>query len=215
MSNGNSNGNSNKTVLVVGYDSDIAKQIAELHRSAGDEVVTTSRNGVGDYTLELVHPQTWPRYVEEFDLLYYCIGAGDQRLSRMEVMQVNAFLACDYLTSVLKYLKPEAKIVVLTTAWGSVSNVLEIPIARAQTNMAYKMSRAALNMGVAMLSRRFNSFTWVLMHPGLVDTKATRNWAVNDKISPAESAAGVVQHAETCTAGTLHFIDHRGRTLSF
>lgn len=202
-----------KKVLIVGIDSDIAKGIKAKHDAAGDRVVTTSRNGIGDYRLELVHPTTWPQFKEEFDILYYCIGIGDSRYSRMEVMQVNAFMANDFLGSVVKYVKPGGTIVGLTTLWGSVSEMATIPIQFATQNVAYKMSRAAFNMGFVILSRRFNAYNWVLMHPGTVRTKATKNLQAQ-MIDIDTSASGIIKTVDANTKQFV-FVDYSGRELKF
>lgn len=199
-------------ILVVGIDSDIGAEIAKLHKEDGDDIVTTSRNGKGTHTVELSHPFTWPKFKEkEFDKIYYTIGIGDQRSSRMEVMQVNAFITCDFLNAIAYSAKDNCKIVVLSSEWGSIKRIKSMRAA------AYRMSKAALNMGVAIAAQRHQRLNWILMHPGLVKTKMTewlsRN-ATETVLSPTESASGIITASKNC-ADQFCFIDYNGEAVPF
>ena len=202
-------------VLIVGYDSDIAKDITKIHRERGDNVKITSRNKAGDYHVELAHSTTWPTFNETYDLVYYCIGLGDTRSTRMEVMQINCFLALDFLSRMTQWVKPGGKIIALTTRWGSITTVSMLDPESAKLSANYKISRAAFNMGVVILSKRFRQFTWVLMHPGTVETKATVNFPKTVmKLSTRESAEGVVKASNEATK-PIQFIDWTGQELQF
>jgi NAD(P)-dependent dehydrogenase (short-subunit alcohol dehydrogenase family) len=201
-------------VLVVGVDSGIGAAIAQRHSALGDVVETTSRNGKGTYALELAHPQMWPRLENNtYDMVYYCIGIGDGRSTRMEVMQVNAFSTWDYLNTIVRTVKPGGKIVVLSSGWGSIGEL------RSAKSPMYRMSKAALNMGVACLAQRYLTHTWVLMNPGMVRTKLTTNLQTSathemDFIDPHTSAVGVVNAASKVT-DHFSFVDYNGAVVPF
>ena len=194
-------------VLVVGVDSDLGLALALAHKGQGDSVVTTSRNGKGDFKFELNHPYSWPKF-EQFDRLYYTIGIGESRSSRMEVMQTNCFATLDFLSYAVKSAKSDSKIVVLSSEWGSVSRCAA---ANAQW---YRISKAALNMGVAIMSNRHPNIKWILMQPGFVHTKMTAEMKVrSDTITTAESAAGMVGVVNNINQ--FGFYDYLGQEIEF
>lgn len=198
-------------VLIASVDSDIGAAIQQYYANQPDvEVDATSRNGKGIFNLELVHPLTWPNLpAQEYDIIYFTIGINDARASRMEVMQINAFLTCDFLGSkAAAAVKPGGKIVILSSGWGSISQL------RSAKAASYRMSKAAMNMGVAVLATRFQKVNWILMHPGFVDTKMTRAALPSENISATESAEGVIKAA---TAFDKHFgfIDYQGNEVPF
>ena len=86
---------------------------------------------------------------------------------------------------------------------------------------AYCLSKAALNMLSALLHNRLKILGGfvIAMHPGNVQTKM-HDPDDPGEISPAESAAGVIEVLETALAGSLHFrgehpayLDYRGASL--
>lgn len=202
-------------ILIASIDSDIGVEIAQQLKDQGHSVTTTSRNGNGDYHLELAHNLSWPKLPEaEFDTIYYTIGIGDKRSTRIEVMQINAFLSVDFLGYAARAVKPGGSIVALTTLWGSISAVSNLPPQLATLSQAYKMSRAAFNMGVTIQSKRFPQLRWLLIHPGIVDTKATQGWNRNDKISAKDSAAGVINVGSLSKYPAM-FMDYNGQKVDF
>jgi hypothetical protein len=199
-------------ILIASIDSDIGVAIHRYYAEHRPDVIveTTSRNGTGKYHLELAHPMTWPFFGEAtYDKIYYTIGTGDVKPSRMEVMQVNAFLTCDFLTArASKAIKPGGKVIVMSSGWGSIG------LLRSAKAPAYRMSKAALNMGVAIAANRFLTNQWILMHPGFVNTKMTRARLPADAITPEVSAAGVVTQAEAYMK-QFGFIDYEGNEVPF
>lgn len=202
-------------IIVIGADSDIAKAIVVKHRALGDNVETTSRNGNGTYTLELAHPRMWPvLQAKAYDVMYYCIGIGDGRSTRAEVMQINAFGAWDYLSNTApRVVRDGGRIVVLSSGWGSIA---ELKSAKAPM---YRMSKAALNMAVGCLAQVFLTHTWTLVNPGMVRTKLTANLQASDThimdfIEPEVSAEGVVTAAMQVKEH-FSFIDYLGNKVPF
>lgn len=195
-------------ILVAGIDSDIGYEIAAVHRELGDEVVTTSRNGKGDHHMEISHPYGWPRFeANAFDKIYYTVGIHDGRSSRMEVMQVNAFATYDFLNSVGSSLKQGGQCVVLSSGWGSIAGV------QGQQNVWYRMSKAALNMGVAVLAQRYTHCRWTLMQPGWVLSKINRAGGPQ-ALTPRYSADTLVHAAKNVTEH-FAFIDNTGKKMEF
>lgn len=201
-------------ILVIGVDSDIGAAIAEHHTAQGDVVHTTSRNGKGTYDLELAHPRRWPKLTQQYDRVYYTIGIDDRRSTRIEVMQVNALMALDCVQSYAKAVRAGGVLSCLTTAWGSVSRVLELTAEEANRSTWYKMSRAAFNMGIAIASRQRQDINWRLVHPGVVRTKGTEGSVFQEyKITPQQSAEGIVQNV--AGAEQFAFIDYQGKAIAF
>lgn len=197
-------------ILIVSVDSDIGKGLFKVHTERGDTVETTSRNGNGTYNVELVHPLTWPNLpAKEYDMIYYTIGTNDARVSRMEVMQINAFLSVDFLgTKAVNAVKPGGKIVVLSSGWGSIGSV------RSARAPSYRMSKAALNMGIAVLANRNPSIQWLLVHPGYVATKMTRGSTPPDAITIEESVKGIA-NVSMLAGEQFAFVDYTGATVPF
>lgn len=202
-------------ILVVGVDSDIGAAIAARHRALGDRVETTSRNGRGTYHLELAHPRMWPALTTDaYDIMYYCIGIGDGRASRMEVVQINAFGAWDYVSNTApRVVREGGSIVVLSSGWASITAI------KSAKSPVYRMSKAALNMGIACLAQHFPTYNWLLVNPGMVNTKMTQNLRISatherDFIEADVSAAGVVEQS-TKNKRQFAFVDYLGNTVPF
>lgn len=194
---------------IVGIDSDIGLQVARLHRERGDVVIATSRNGLPDTRpMELVNPGSWWIPDHTVQRLYYNIAVGDGKLSRAEVMHVNAFLASDYLNAVARAAIPGMQIVVYTSEWGSISSVRN---ARA---LHYRMSKAALNMGVAALQHRHPHVRFLLLHPGLVRTKMLKGNFDVPVLTPVESAAQTLALLDGWD-GSFAFLAADGRKLTW
>lgn len=196
-------------VLVAGVDSDIGAAIAAQHAARGDEVTTTSRNGKGKHFLEITNPYTWPKFGKQvFDTIYYTIGISDYKNSRAEVMHINAFASVDFLNYLVPWASPGAKMVVLTSEWGSIRGC------DGWNNQTYRMTKAALNMGVATLHKRHPYLHWVLMQPGFTKTKMTANVKGVKMLTTDTSAAGIIASASAVTE-KFSFIDYTGKPLEF
>ena len=201
-------------VIVIGVGSGIGAAIAAHHKQIGDSVDSTSRHGLGTHKLELVHPLMWPKLEDGvYDRMYYCIGVGDGRVSRAEVMQINAFLSCDCIHKMRPAVKTGGQIVVLSSGWSSISQL------RSSKATVYRMSKAALNMGIACMANRDKTVSWTLMNPGMVETKLTSNLMfsqtlASEFIKPEESAAGVVKAAGVVTK-QFSFVDYLGQEVPF
>jgi NAD(P)-dependent dehydrogenase (short-subunit alcohol dehydrogenase family) len=197
--------------LIASIDSDIG---AALQRSFSNQALTcTSRRPGPNVPLELAHPLTWPKFEpQSIDETWYTIGIGDGRSTRNEVVQVNAFLSCDFLGQLAsRGMRDGGKIVVLSSEWGSISRT-STSTGRLG-NIAYRMSKAALNMGVAFLARRHPQFNWIIMQPGWVSTKLNR-MAGADALTP-ESSANQMIGAVAKETRQFCFIDYLGNDVEF
>jgi NAD(P)-dependent dehydrogenase (short-subunit alcohol dehydrogenase family) len=128
-------------------------------------------------------------------------------------MHINAFLTCDCLFKMRESVKDGGKIVVLSSGWSSISQL------RSSKALVYRMSKAALNMGVAGMANRDRTVNWILMNPGMVDTKMTENLMMSQTlasefISTTESAEGVVKSADAVTK-QFAFVDYQGQEVPF
>lgn len=175
------------STLIASIDSDIG---AALKRAV-PEAHGTSRLGVGDYHLDIVTANRF-QTSRKYNRLFYTIAAENPR-SGLEVFEVNAFASFNWLDyAASELLNNGAQVVVLGSQRGSIAEV--------QTyNMPYyRMSKAALHMGVKLLSKKWPNLNWLVMHPGLVATKMTEKHSYDgEKISPDESAARILRHSAT------------------
>lgn len=194
---------------IVGIDSDIGLQVYKQHLARGDQAIATSRNRIADCRpMELINNGSWWIPDPTVQRLYYNIGVGDDRLSRQEVMNVNAFLTIDYLNAVARAAAPGMQIVVYTSEWGSISN------ARNARALNYRMSKAALNMGVAALQQRHPHVKFLLLHPGLVRTKMLKGTFDVPVLTPEVSASQTLALLDAWD-GKFAFLAADGRKLNW
>lgn len=207
-------------VLIVGGNSDIGKGLYTSHQQQGHVVRQTSRiQGAGDYLLDLRVPETHACLgASMFERVYYCIGIGQGTAADM--WEMNARLALDFVELLARRVEPGGKLVVLSTHLASASflrdtatpDVLEI----ARRSRNYLISRSAFNTGLCLLSRTYDHCRWIIMHPGLVSTKATNYTKSPRAISVETSVAGILATTEKIKMqGPLVFMDFRGNTLTF
>jgi hypothetical protein len=74
-------------------------------------------------------------------------------------------------------------------------------------------------MGVAGMANRDRTVNWILMNPGMVDTKMTENLMMSQTlasefISTTVSAEGVVKSADAVTK-QFSFVDYQGQEVPF
>ena len=148
--------------LIASVDSDIGKA---LHDNIPNSV-GTSRRQEGFLYLDI--DEGFPAF-DLFDEVYYTIGVGGAK-SPEDIMRINATNSYAFLDHIAKYVKPGGRINVLSSIAGSLQSNLDINI---RANIHYKMSKAALNMGVIELHQRHRHLNWTIIHPGFVNTKMT------------------------------------------
>jgi NAD(P)-dependent dehydrogenase (short-subunit alcohol dehydrogenase family) len=166
------------TNLIIGVDSDIGNAIYKLLPNS----VGTSRKDSQHIKLDVKDVDNWPTFAESFENVYYCIAVDS---SADETMQVNATRSVEFL----KHIAPNVTgtIRVLTSIMGALTNGNMMPANEATIH--YRMSKAALNMGVMELAKQYPSVNWQLVHPGFVRTKLTKNLSYIDQATEPSFAA--------------------------
>lgn len=176
-------------VLIASADSVIGGAVAWQLQQQGHEVVCTTRKCDPQSLNYLdVRERRWRHTGAKFDRVVYTI-AHDAPTSVLDVFDVNVIGAFEWLNRAAETAcTPTAQIAVLTSQFGSVSELSngQVPY--------YRMSKAALNMGVALLAQRHNKMRWLCVHPGLVDTPMTKGLRYShEKLSPQQSARHIVE----------------------
>jgi NAD(P)-dependent dehydrogenase (short-subunit alcohol dehydrogenase family) len=178
-------------IAVVSIDSGIGSEIAQLHSAMGDVVHTTSRNKATVINakdscryLELHDRESWVS-LPVVDRVYYLLAETGNNSSMADTLENNAALAIEYLAMQAQHQTNKVEFIVFSSQWGSVSKVNS---ARA---IAYRMSKAALNMGTACLSKQYPKHKWLVYHPGVVKTKMIgKHWNTynTEVLEPADAA---------------------------
>lgn len=138
----------------------------------------------------------------------------------LRTYQINAMGTFLLLRALLPSLKrasattsaDPAKVIVLSSRMGSLATN-ELPNKDAGAAYAYRASKAATNMLVRSLAVDVPEVTWVMCHPGRVETALVR-WKEAGAISPAESVAGLMPLiARWGKADSGHFYDRFGEFI--
>jgi NAD(P)-dependent dehydrogenase (short-subunit alcohol dehydrogenase family) len=188
-------------ILIVGGDSAIGNAIHTLVPNS----VCTSRRADSEYIFLDVE-NTLPNFENKFDQIYYCIAVNN---SDLKTIDINAVLSYRCLEHLAKYVNSGGVIRVLTSIVGSFTKGKMMPAN--QADIYYRMSKAALNIGVCELSNIYTDINWQLVHPGFVKTKLTMNLSyINQADDPIIAAEKIVNlpviqgmsYVELDTSGT-------------
>ncbi len=172
------------TNLIVGVDSGIGSAIyARLPNSIG----TSRRSGRNHVYLDILKTDEWPVFDQKFEHVYYCIAVDGLDGTPENTMHINAICSVMCLEHLVQFVQDGGTIHVLTSIMGSLTKGFMMPATDA--NMYYRMSKAALNMGVMDLSKKHTRVDWQLIHPGFVNTKLTRNLSYIDQAVEPDYAA--------------------------
>lgn len=172
-------------ILIASGDSAIGSALAHHYQQEGHTVVCTTRKCTRDDPNYLdVRERRWRHKGEAFDRIVYTI-AHDAPTGPIDIFNVNTVGAYDWLDLAARSACNDgAQIAVLTSQFGSIGEVSNTQVPW------YRMSKAALNMGVALLAQKHTKQRWICVHPGLVDTPMTRGLQyTHDKLHPQASAA--------------------------
>ncbi len=176
------------TNLIVGVDSGIGSAI---YSRLPDSTGTSKRHGSGHVFLDVLDQVSWPTFVNNFDNVYYCIAVDGLQGTPQETMHINAVQSVLYLDHLVQFVRSGGTVRVLTSIMGSMTKGFMMPVNDA--NMFYRMSKAALNMGVMDLAKKYPHINWQLVHPGFVNTKITKNLSYIDQaIEPDYAAEKIV-----------------------
>jgi NAD(P)-dependent dehydrogenase (short-subunit alcohol dehydrogenase family) len=181
-----------KNALLVSLDSDLGKYMKRVLDEEGYDVTSTSRNGLAGTTHFELTGEVPNFNPGSFDILVYNLGVVYYQRNRVDIIRMNAILATDALEKLALSMKPGGRIIVFSSGWGSIKQT----ISSGDTNeVAYRMSKAALNMGVAVLSNRYSNLKWILMQPGFITTKMNTNKENRPSEDPYRSMQGVLKHS--------------------
>ncbi len=182
-----------KKALLISLDSDLGKHMKRVLEENGYEVTSTSRHGLPDTLSFELGVTSVPKFESHtFDLCVYNLGVSQVNRSRVEVLRVNAILACDALQELALCIKPDGHVIVFSSGWGSLKQTIT---SGGMHELTYRMSKAALNMGVAVLSNRFPKLHWVLMQPGFITTKMNTNPKNLPSVDPYIAMQGVLSRS--------------------
>ena len=191
-------------ILIVGADSGIGQA---LYRKLKDNHIVTGtsrRLDTEHIFLQLEDQNTW-NLPDHYDQVYYCIGVGGSPTKTpLQIYNINAVLAVEFLDYLADFVNPGGLVRIMSSITGSITSVVHNPMAA--VNLHYKMSKSALNIGVATLHHKHKNLTWQLIHPGFVKTKMT---------------AGVLDHVpgaidpDTCADCLIALPSERQEQLQF
>lgn len=199
-----------KRTLVVGVDSGIGQAI--YNKIPGAEGTSRRDNTSFIYLDIMDDPGNWPKFQGFYDQVYYCIGVAGNTHTPTQRLEINAIRTHDFLNYLAPNIAPGGEIKVLTSIMGSSSFIKENPWLG--INAYYKMSKAALNMGIVHLSNVHPNINWQLVHPGFVLTKMTKGIPGIEKIgiSPETSAEAII--SLPVPKGVSH-VSYDGQTLGW
>lgn len=173
--------------LVASVDSGIGRAIYDQLKASGEEVVGTSILGKGDIGFDLTKP--FNMNVRPFNRLFFTIAARNPKTAE-ELFFINATRTFEFLGYAAKnLLEADAQVVVFSSHRGSIAEC------DGSQNPWYRMSKAALNMGVNILHQKRPKLKLVCVHPGLVRTDMTNGLYADDKsmLEPEECAQQVIR----------------------
>jgi NAD(P)-dependent dehydrogenase (short-subunit alcohol dehydrogenase family) len=198
-----------KIILITGASRGIGLALAQLFAAQGHRVIGTSRLGqvpvwqhpnfealpldLADAQSIGSFPQRLAPYANAIDILVNNAGIGPdlgqalpEAYSFSETFAVNVQGTVFFTEAMLPSLAPGAKIVNISSKMGSIALCAE------SNAVAYRMSKAALNMYTLALANRLAGMHKVAaLHPGSVRTTIGGNQINRGRLSPEQSAAGI------------------------
>ena len=178
--------------LIVGADSGIGNALLQ---AIPDSIGTSRREDTSMVRLNVLDSSTYPTFTDKLDTIYYCIGVSGKTNTPEDILSTNAIKSIECLRHLATYVNDGGTIRVMSSITGSMWFGVSAHMSLIDTS--YRMSKAALNIGVIKLHHEFSDIKWQLLHPGLVRTKMTEGMPVGDPkytfITPEESAQKILQ----------------------
>lgn len=194
-----------KTVLITGVSRGIGLALAHkflkenykvigLSRTAGPEdlkhinfkffSMDLSRNDAIDKIAEVLEKSHYP-----IDIIINNAGIGPDldheypdEVTMKDTFEVNVFGVVSLTEKIIPILNKDAVIINISSDMGSLSSCLR------SDSVAYRMSKAALNMYTKVLANRYKTFFKIAsLHPGWVKTAIAPS-TINGRLSTEESA---------------------------
>jgi NAD(P)-dependent dehydrogenase (short-subunit alcohol dehydrogenase family) len=198
-----------KTILITGTSQGIGHALTKLLLINGYSVIGTSTTGIDNinennyksFALDLSNLDSIDAFKEnfqldniKFDILINNAGIGPdldfdlpEETSFKKTFDVNVTGTTFFTEQMLQYLNIGGRIVNISSKMGSVD------VCEKSDSVAYRMSKAALNMYTKILSNRLEGKQLVAsVHPGWVRTNIAKS-NVNGRLSPEESAQKIFQ----------------------
>lgn len=219
------------TVLITGANRGIGLALAKAYAATGDTVIGTARDVAKAAELKAVAQTVLPLDVtlsssvdalakaldgRPINLLINNAGIGDRAgIDTLDFEMFERVLAVNTLAPirVLSALRPNLAAVSKAIAANISSQLGSIENATGDMGIAYRTSKAALNMALRSAAAVYakDETTLLALHPGWVSTDMGGAAA---PVSPDQSAAGLKQViADAGPSDTLRFLDWQGKTL--
>lgn len=195
-----------KEALLVSLDSDLGKHMKRVLEEEGYKVTATSRHGLPD-TVHFELTQNIPVFEKhQFDIVVFNLGVSQVNRTRVETIRLNAILPCDALDAIAASVKVGGRLIVFSSGWGSLNQTLK----SGETHeITYRMSKAALNIGVAVLSNKYKDRHWVVMQPGFITTKMNTNPKGLPSVDPYYAMSSVLKTSLSVT-DKYAYVDYLG-----
>jgi len=198
-----------KAILLTGTSQGIGHALTKLLLINGYRVIGTNTTGIDNinennyksFSLNLANFDSIAAFENNFqldnikiDILINNAGIGPdldfdlpEETSFKKTFDVNVTGTTFFTEQMLQYLNIGGKIVNISSKMGSVD------VCEKSDSVAYRMSKAALNMYTKILSNRLEGKQLVAsVHPGWVRTNIAKS-NVNGRLSPEESAQKIFQ----------------------
>ena len=198
-----------KTVLITGTSQGIGNALTKLLLINGYSVIGTSTTGIDNinennyksYSLDLSNLDSIATFEKNLqienikvDILINNAGIGPdldfelpEEISFKKTFDVNVTGTTFFTEQMLQHLNVGGKIINISSKMGS------IDVCEKNDSVAYRMSKAALNMYTKILSNRLIGKQLVAsVHPGWVRTNISKS-NINGRLSPEESAQKIFE----------------------
>lgn len=198
-----------KTILITGTSQGIGHALTKLLLINDYRVIGTNTTGIDNinennyksFSLDLANFDSIAAFENNFqldnikiDILINNAGIGPdldfdlpEETSFKKTFDVNVTGTTFFTEQMLQYLNIGGKIVNISSKMGSVD------VCEKSDSVAYRMSKAALNMYTKILSNRLEGKQLVAsVHPGWVRTNIAKS-NLNGRLSPEESAQKIFQ----------------------
>jgi NAD(P)-dependent dehydrogenase (short-subunit alcohol dehydrogenase family) len=198
-----------KTILITGTSQGIGHALTKLLLINGYRVIGTSTTGIDNinennyksYSLDLSNLDSIAAFENNIqtenikvDILINNAGIGPdldfelpEEISFQKTFDVNVTGTTFFTEQMLQHLNVGGKIINISSKMGS------IDVCEKNDSVAYRMSKAALNMYTKILSNRLEGKQLVAsVHPGWVRTNISKS-NINGRLSPEESAQKIFE----------------------
>jgi NAD(P)-dependent dehydrogenase (short-subunit alcohol dehydrogenase family) len=198
-----------KIILITGTSQGIGHALTRLLLINGYSVIGTNTTGIDNinennyksFALDLSNLESIDAFEKKLrienikiDILINNAGIGPdldfelpEAISFQKTFDVNVTGTTFFTEQMLQHLNVGGKIINISSKMGS------IDVCEKNDSVAYRMSKAALNMYTKILSNRLEGKQFVAsVHPGWVRTNISKS-NINGRLSPEESAQKIFE----------------------